>query len=221
MKISILMLTYNAYKYVFNSIWTLRKTNKKIKYELIVVDNASRWPTKIVLAFLRLIGSIDKLYYNGYNSLFAKGNNIASGLADKDSTHYLLLNSDVEIKDPDWLYKLSSLHTSPGISSLGCVKRNPIRADGYCLLVDKWIYDKYRLDENYEWWWAVTKLESEVLKEGMQIRAVENHENLLHHFGGASGKGWVDAKGMDTNIKDVLTWFDGKKNDVTIIDSLP
>ena len=90
MKVSILMLTYNARKYVFKSIWTLAKTGKKVNYELIVVDNASRWPTKIVLAFLRIIGKIDKLYYNGYNSLFAKGNNIASGLADKNSTHYLL-----------------------------------------------------------------------------------------------------------------------------------
>ena len=220
MKVSILMLTYNARKYVFKSIWTLAKTGKKVNYELIVVDNASRWPTKIVLAFLRIIGKIDKLYYNGYNSLFAKGNNIASGLADKNSTHYLLLNSDVEIKDSDWLYKLSLLHDSPGISSLGCVKSDPIRADGYCMLIDRWIYDKYHLDENYEWWWAVTKLEGEVWKEGLQIRAVDDHEKLLHHFGGASGKGWVDAKGIDTDINEVLAWFHGKKNEVTIIDSL-
>lgn len=220
MKVSILMLTYNAPKYVLNSIWTLAKTNKKIDYELIVVDNASGWKTKVLLALLRVIGKIDKLYYNGYNSLFAKGNNIASRLADERATHYLLLNSDVEIKDPDWLYKLSLLHDSPGISALGCVQRNPIRADGYCMLVDKWIYDKYLLDENYEWWWAVTKLESEVLKEGLKIRAVVDHEKLLHHFGGASGKGWVNAKGMDTNINEVLSWFHDKKSDVMVIDSL-
>lgn len=220
MKIAILMLTYNAWRYVLKSIWSLRKTNNKISYELIVVDNASRWPTKLVLFLLKCFHMVDKLYYNSKNDLFAKGNNIASVLAAKDTTHYLLLNSDIEIKDPDWLYKLVQLHDSQGISALGCVKSEPIRADGYCLLIDKWLYDKYLLDEEFEWWWSVTKLESEVLKEGLKIRAVDDHEAILHHFGGASGKGWANAKGMDIDIQSVNSWFVNKNNEVYIISKI-
>ena len=152
MKIAILMLTYNAWRYVYKSLKSLRKTNSAVDYELIVVDNASRWPTKLLLFLMKCTGTIDKLYFNSRNSLFARGNNIASVLTDEDVTHYLLLNSDIEIKDPDWLRKLVELHDSQGISALGCVKSTPVRADGYCLLIDKWLYDKYRLDENFEWW---------------------------------------------------------------------
>ena len=216
---SILMLTHNAYKFVFKSIWTVAKTSKKIDYELIVVDNASRWPTIIVLCFLKFIGKINKLYFNKQNDFFAKGNNLASKMASEDTTHYLLLNSDIEIKDKDWLSKMINLHETPGISALGCVKTEPIRADGYCMLIDRWLYDKYLLDEKYEWWWSVTKLESKVLKEGLKIRAVDNHEKLLHHFGGGSGDSWKKAKGIDTSIDEVMKWF-SDKNDVTIIESI-
>lgn len=139
-------------------------------------------------------------------------------MASKDATHFLLLNSDVEIKDKDWLYKLVQLHDTEGITAFGCVKSAPLRADGYCLLIDRWLYEKYRLDESFEWWWSVTKLESQVLKEGLCIRAVDNHESLLHHFGGASGRGWVNAKGMDIGFEEVVGWFVDKKAEVRIID---
>lgn len=94
----------------------------------------------------------------------------------------------------------------------------PIRADGYCLLINRDLYEKYKLDENYEWWWGVTELESMVLKEGKKIVAVRNHEEYIHHYGGKSGKGFKNAKGMDVDINEVKKWFDGNK--VEIIDRL-
>lgn len=160
MKVSLLMLTYNAPRYVVQSIVGIKRT-RQVDYELIVVDNNSRIKTKIVLIVLRLLGYIDKLYLNKVNALFAKGNNIASALTSKDSTHYCLINSDIDVKNSMWLSKLCSLHPqNGGISAFGAVLSEPVRADGYCMLINKYLYDKYRLDEQFEWWWSVTKLES-------------------------------------------------------------
>lgn len=220
MKIALFMLTYNAPRYVMKSIWGIKKT-KNVDYELIVVDNHSGRKTRALLFLLRMIGLIDKLHYNAENAYFARGNNIASSFASKDVTHYLLINSDVEIKEPNWLQKLTEIHPeNGGISSFGACLTEPVRADGYCMLIDKWLYDKYMLDVNYEWWWSVTKLQSHVLEEGYRIRAVKNHESYLHHFGGASGKGYVDAKGLDTDVNEARSWFANKKNSVEIVEKI-
>lgn len=187
--VSILMLTHNAPAYVKKSIKTLRKT-EGVLYELIVVDNASKFWTRWLLKRLKKRGMIDFLYLNKENSLFAKGNNIASGFASKNAQYYLLLNSDIEIKDGNWLKKLIELHPNEGgIVSYGVVESEPVRADGFCLLIDSASYNQYKLDEHYAWWWSVTKLESQVLQSGKRILAVRDHEKYLHHYGGKSGGG--------------------------------
>ena len=221
MEISILMLTYNAPFYVFQSIIGVYKCKKYQNLELIVLDNASNTPTKIILKILKKLKIIDKLILNHKNDLFAKGNNIASQYASKSTTHYLLLNSDIKIKNKKCFNKLAEIHPEKGgISSFGAVLHEPIRADGYCMLIDKWLFDKYNLDEDFEWWWSITKLESQVLGEGFKIYAIENHEEYLHHYGGKSGKGYENAKGMDIKIDEVIKWFDNKKENVKIIKKL-
>lgn len=87
MKVSILMLTYNAPRYVLESIMGVNKLKKKTKnLELIVLDNDSGFTTKLLLKVLKAIGWVDKLVLNPQNDFFAKGNNIASTYSDKDST---------------------------------------------------------------------------------------------------------------------------------------
>ena len=164
---------------------------------------------------------MDKIEFNNENSLFAKGNNLASKLSDEKATHYLLINSDIKITNKDWLKELALIHPREGgISSFGAVLSEPIRADGYCMMIDKPLYDKYMLDEEYQWWWSITKLESQVLSEGKRIVAVRNHDYFLVHYGGASGKAYINAKGMDTDIETVKKWFNNKKANVAIIESL-
>lgn len=218
-KVSILMLTYNAPRYVKKSIVSLKKLTSNQNYELIVVDNDSKHPTVRTLYKLKSRGLVDKLYYNSNNDLFAKGNNIAARLASEDSDYYLLLNSDVEIKSPDWLDKLIELMPEEGgIASFGAVQSAPKRADGYCMMINADLYNKYKLDEHFQWWWGVTKLESQVLKEGKKVIAVDNHEEYIHHFGGKSGKGFSDATGMDVDMDEVKKWFED--GDVKIIPHL-
>lgn len=218
-KVSILMLTYNAPRYVKKSIVSLKKLTSNQNYELIVVDNDSKHPTVRTLYKLKSRGLVDKLYYNSNNDLFAKGNNIAARLASEDSDYYLLLNSDVEIKSPDWLDKLIELMPEEGgIASFGAVQSAPKRADGYCMMINADLYNKYKLDEHFQWWWGVTKLESQVLKEGKKVIAVDDHEEYIHHFGGKSGKGFSDATGMDVDMDEVKKWFED--GDVKIIPHL-
>ncbi len=83
----------------------------------MVIDNASGDETKEIVKRYSEKGAITKLKLLDYNSLFAKGNNIASSMASPSSTHFLLLNSDVEIKHPDWLRRLLDNHKR-GASSL-------------------------------------------------------------------------------------------------------
>lgn len=222
-KVSIFMLTHNAPLYVLKSILSVKRRTVGVDYELIIVDNNSKKLTKILLEKLDRHAVrrrwIDKIVYNPQNSLFAGGNNLASTMASPTSSYYLLLNSDIKIKDKTWLADLLKIHPKEGgISSYGAVLAEPRRADGYCMLIDSWLYQKYKLDEAYEWWWSITKIQGEVLSENRKIVSVIYHENKLHHYGGKSGKDYRDARGMDIDIKDVKEWFD--KGSVEFIDHL-
>jgi len=212
--ISIIMLVHNAKNYTVHSIKTLKKTNGLEKYELIVVDNDSDKKTKNALLKLQKKGFIDKLLFLNENTLFAKGNNIGSRLCNKDSKYILLLNSDIEIRNAKWLDILVSIHKR-GASAYGVCFNNPYtRADGYCFLIDKDLYEKYLLDETFEWWWSVTKLEALLLRDNFTVTAVHNHNELLYHYGGMSGKSWRNAKGLNVEGNEIKKWFQNKKVDI-------
>lgn len=209
-KVSIIMLTYNAPEYVKVSINSLRHLTQGIEYELIVVDNHSRLRTRLLLKKLIREGKIDKIKWNKTNLLFAKGNNVGSHIAQEDATHYLLINSDIEIHDKNWLNHLCHICPEGGISAFGLVESEPVRADGYCMLVDSAFYKNNELDENYEWFWSITKLQAKALKEGRRVVAVKEHDDLIYHFGGKSGKSFRHAKGMDEDIRHICSWFEGR-----------
>lgn len=79
MKISVLMLTYNAPNYVLESIKEVNKIKEKMEnLELIVLDNNSEIINKNLLKKLKEKNFIDKLILNPKNDLFARGNNLAS-----------------------------------------------------------------------------------------------------------------------------------------------
>lgn len=208
-KVSILILTHNAPYYVHKTLKTMRRTTD-VNYEVLVVDNLSRpLPQLLLLAWLRR-GWIDKLCLLNYNSLFAAGNNIAARLADPASTHFLLLNSDVAIRDPRWLRNLLDVHET-GITTYGFVAKPPIhRVDGYCFLIDRHLYAPGGLDESFQWFWAITKIQAQVLNKGLCVKGIVNHEDQLHHYGRKSGKGHRRAKGMDVAKEEVVSWFQGR-----------
>ncbi len=215
-KIAIIMLTYNAPAYVKLAVESLAAHTQGVDYELIVVDNHSCLPTRLLLRRLKRQGKIHTLLLNRKNLLFARGNNAGSRLASDDVTHFLLINSDVEIRDDRWLTSLLARCPEGGICAYGLVRDKPIRADGYCILFDRGLYEKYRLDERYEWFWSITKIQAQALKDGRQVVVVEEHENILHHFGGKSGNAFRGAAGMDEARQTICEWF-GDHN-ITILD---
>lgn len=216
-KVSIVIPVYNALKYCKILFRSLART-KGIDYELVIVDNNSAIPTKLYLLFMLWRRRINRLCFLDRNTFFAGGNNIAANLASNDSTHLLLLNSDIEIRDPLWLRKLLNIHER-GATAYGYVPEDPWpRADGYCFLIDKDLYLKYRLDEAFQWWWGITKLQSELLRDGFSVKAVDDHDALVYHFGGKSGKAYYKAKGLQLDEQVVHQWFNG--NHIKVIPSL-
>ena len=77
MKVSIIMLTYNAPVYVRHSIKSVKNNTIGVDYELIVYDNASSNKTKRVLNTLYRDGWIDRLFFFDKNYYFVGGNNRA------------------------------------------------------------------------------------------------------------------------------------------------
>lgn len=197
--ISIIILVHNAPKYVLKTFLSLKKT-KNSNYESIVVDNKSGLFTKLLLKLLFKLKYIDKLYYSKENLFFAKGNNFGATLTSKDAKYYLLLNSDIKIINPNWLELLSKNHKY-GISAYGVVNDGEnTRADGYCFLIDKDLYDKFKLDENFKWFWSITKLQGEVLEAPKtSVKAYYDHEDIIIHYGGKSGKAF---KKVNANLKE-------------------
>jgi glycosyltransferase involved in cell wall biosynthesis len=212
-EVSIVVPVHNALPYVRRLLRTLRRT-EGIPNELIVVDNASRRATRSYLRAMSWRGWIDRLLLNDHNALFAAANNQAVRAADPGSRFVLLLNSDVEIRDPEWLRRLLELHCR-GATSLGVIDDAAgVRGDGYCLLVDRDLYDRYGLDEQYAWWWCVSRLQAQLLCAGHRVTAVRDHERELVHHWAKSGDDFAGAPGMATDPATVRGWFGGHSADV-------
>ncbi len=216
--VSIIILVYNAKMFTEHTIKTLSKTKTNEKCEIIVVDNASHMSTRKSLLKLQKKGLIDKLVLLKENLFFAKGNNIGSQICDPKSDYILLLNSDIEFRNTEWLDIMLKIHKR-GVTSYGICETEPYtRCDGYCFLIDRDLYEKYKLDEKYEWFWSITKLQAMVLKEDCQVTAIKNHNDLLFHYGGGSGKAFKKSKGNKIEGEEVKKWFDNKG--INIVDKI-
>lgn len=212
-KISILILTHNAPSYAWETITSLNEVTQqsmKDKLEIIVLDNASENDTKDILEILHKKKYIDKLIYSDINTMFSKGNNIAFSHCCDSSEYVVLLNSDIKIMSPLWLdYMLENVSKfDVSAVSMGYVS-NPDRGDGYCLLVKKELYAKYKLDEIYEWWGGITKFQANIIKDGHKIFVLKNHNKYLIHYGGKSG--YSNTSNMEAYRQDeIMRLFDSQ-----------
>lgn len=213
-KISILMLTYNANKYVKHTLKTLKKT-KYSNYELIVYDNNSNEKLKNYLRKEKESGQIDKLYLSPVNNMFIKGNNEAFKLCDPSSDLVLLLNSDIEIRNENWLTELVKIHRK-GITATHICSEIDYRPDGWCLLVDFDLFSKYKLDENkFKVYYSVADLCRKIMDDGLCVQTIRNYKNFINHFGGASGPFIMNGNVIkpDNENKDddmINAWFSRK-----------
>lgn len=216
-KIAFLILTHNAPRYVKLTIDSIYKytDTKDFDFEIIVLDNASKWQTRLIDKYLYLNKKIDKLVYSSHNTLFGGGNNVIAHLAD-DADLFLLLNSDVEIKDVDWLNNLLR-HHKKGATAYGVIAHDEqTRVDGWCYLIDADLYRDNPLSRDHQWWWGITKQQADLLNQGYSVQGFHDYEKWIHHFGGKSGNDFKGAKGMDTQAETSKAWF--KDKSITILD---
>jgi glycosyltransferase involved in cell wall biosynthesis len=216
-KVAIVVVSYNALGYARRMLRSVRRT-RGVPYEMLVVDNDSGLPTKLFWIAQRLLGRINRLALLDRNTFFAEGNNIGVAMAPPETTHLLLLNTDCEVVDPDWLRRMLAVHRE-GATGLRYVTGGPWpRADGFCLLVDRACWGD-GLDETYQWWWSITGLEARLLREGRSVQAVEEYKDVVFHHGHGSGDAFKGARSGDTDPDMIRGWFEGRE--VTVVERLP
>lgn len=215
-KVAIVVVSYNALDYAKRMLRSVLRT-RGVDYEIIVVDNNSGRATRMWWTLQTFRRRINRLALLDRNTLFAEGCNIGVAMAPRDATHILLLNTDCEVLDPDWLARMLAVHQE-GATGLRYITTGPWpRADGYCFLVDRHVWED-GLDEQFKWGWSVTGLEARLLRQGRTVAAVRDHDDVLVHHGGKSGTAFRKARPRNPG-KEVVDWFDG--HHVTVVERLP
>ncbi len=92
--LSIIIVNYRSSRHVLNCLHSIRESGMKIKYEIIIVDNASNDGSKeqILNAYENLIW-----IQSEYNAGFARANNM--GIKAAKGRNILLLNADTIVKN--------------------------------------------------------------------------------------------------------------------------
>lgn len=120
MKLSVIIVNYNVKEYLKNLLYSLDKAAAGIKYEVIVVDNASDDGSVELLK--EKFPSV-KLIVNEKNLGFGKANNI--GLALSKGEFILLINPDTIIQEDTLTKMFSFLESNDKAGLAGCKILNP------------------------------------------------------------------------------------------------
>jgi GT2 family glycosyltransferase len=113
-RVSVVIVVWNAKKYVVECLESLREHCDRVCSEVIVVDNASTDGTPELIA--EMFPEF-KLMRNPENLGFAKANNI--GIAQSSGDYICLVNSDVKFLDDCISPMVQYLSDHPGVGMLG------------------------------------------------------------------------------------------------------
>lgn len=113
--ISIIVINYNTFQLTCLCIDSVLRFTSNLRYEIIVVDNASieRNPDEFLQRYPQII-----LIKNKVNVGFAKGNN--DGIRVAKGNTILLLNSDAEVEDNVIGDLLKTLHSLQNVGVITC-----------------------------------------------------------------------------------------------------
>lgn len=114
--LSIIIVDYNAKKLVFDCLDSIKENVHEIKFEVILVDNAS--PDKIDEEDLKKYNFV-KFISNKQNHGFGNGNNI--GVKEANGEYLFLLNPDTIIIDNSIQKMLRCLRNHKEIGALTCL----------------------------------------------------------------------------------------------------
>jgi GT2 family glycosyltransferase len=113
-RVSVVIVVWNAQKYVLECLGSLREHCQKLCAEVIVVDNASTDGTPELVA--EMFPEF-KVIRNRENLGFAKANNI--GITECSGDYICLVNSDVKFLDDCISPMVRYLSEHPGVAMLG------------------------------------------------------------------------------------------------------
>jgi GT2 family glycosyltransferase len=113
-RVSMVIVVWNAKRYVLECLESLREYCEKVYAEVIVVDNASTDGTPELIA--EMFPEF-KLIRNPENVGFAKANNI--GIAETSGDYLCLVNSDVKFIDDCISPMVRYLSEHPGVGMVG------------------------------------------------------------------------------------------------------
>lgn len=122
--VTVIICSWNCKKYLEGCIDTLTRITKfDPSYDLVIVDNGSRKDTVGFINDLVKQGRA-RAIFNETNLGFSKANNQGMEITEND---VLLLNSDTEIIQSDWLTKIQeTAYSDDKIGIVGCRQRSPI-----------------------------------------------------------------------------------------------
>jgi GT2 family glycosyltransferase len=113
MDVSIIIINYNTFSHTCNCINSIIQFTSNLKYEIILVDNASdeSLPEKFKEIFPEII-----LLKSENNLGFSKGNNL--GISKAKGKYILLLNSDIILTENSIYKSFQQLMSKPKIGAL-------------------------------------------------------------------------------------------------------
>ena len=118
--LSIIILTHNTRDLLHACLKSIKENTKEIRFEIIVVDNASSDGT---MEMMKSEFPEVMYIYNNRNIGFTKGNN--QGIRKSTGRYILLLNSDTEIIDSALEKMVQFMDRTPDCGIMGCKLLNP------------------------------------------------------------------------------------------------
>jgi len=118
--LTISIVSYNTCEYLRSCLDSIYRNTDALKFEVIVVDNASHDDSvQMVQSEFPQV----KIISNSDNRFFTRAHN--QSLAIAQGRHFLILNSDTEIPSETLSRLVASLDNNPDIGAIGCRESNP------------------------------------------------------------------------------------------------
>ena len=186
-KTTIIIVTFNAFNYVKKCLDSVLKNTSRT-HEIIIIDNKSDLKTR---EYVKSFSSFEnfKVILNDKNVLWCPACNQGFKNASPDTKFFVLLNSDVEIHNNDWIFQLQKPMLENELIGQTGTKYNfqPLMPtygalDGCCLMIRKTLLDAIgHFDEDYPWNGAPFIFTQKAWKQGIKYYHVDEHKIVTHY----------------------------------------
>ena len=111
--------------------------------------------------------------------------------AAEDCTHFLLLNSDIEVRRADWLQQMVNVSNSSDRIGIVGTKHTFIRmaptfggVDGQCMLIKRQLVEEIGLLDNKTFPWNGSEIDfaARAFKKGYIYKVMPNNPELVIHY---------------------------------------